>query len=76
MIFKTTFLDVMEECTPRSTLPDRSNLHWLSKEIIQLIRERNFYFKKAHCSGDIGDYLIFKQLRNKLVAKSRNAKSE
>ncbi len=54
--FKTTFLDVMKECIPRSVLPDRKSLPWLSKDIIQMIRKRNLYFKKAHHSGDKGDY--------------------
>jgi len=42
--FKTTFLDIMEQCIPRAVLPNRKNL--LNKEIIQLIRKRNLYFKK------------------------------
>ena len=48
--FKTTFLDIMEQCIPRAVLPNRKNLPWLNK-IIQLIRKRNLYFKKAHRSG-------------------------
>jgi len=37
--FKTTFLDIMEKCIPRAVLPNRKNLPWLNKEIIQLIRK-------------------------------------
>ena len=44
------------------------------KEIIQLIRRRNHYFRKAHNSGSTDDRLKFKQLRNKVVAELRLAK--
>ena len=46
----------------------------LNKEIIQLIRKRNLYFRKAHRSGNDGDRMIFKKLRNKVVAKLRHKK--
>ena len=45
--WKQEFLRVIDECIPSSTLPDRKNLPWLTKEIIQLIHKRNSYFKKA-----------------------------
>ena len=45
--WKQELLRVVDECIPSSTLPDRKNLPWLTKEIIQLIRKRNSYFKKA-----------------------------
>ena len=60
--FKTTFLDIMEQCIPRAVLPNRKNLPWLNKEIIQLIRKRNLCFKKAHRSGSRDDCLMFKKL--------------
>ena len=72
--FKSTFLDVMEQCIPRSVLPVRNNLPWLTKEIIQLIRKRNHHFRKAKCSGDRDDYLKFRQVRNRVVAELRLAK--
>ena len=58
----------------RAVLPNRKNLPWLNKEIIQLIRKRNLYFKKAHHSGSRDDRLMFKKLRNKVVANLRHAK--
>ena len=72
--FKTTFLDIMEQCIPRAILPCRKNLPWMNKEIIQLIRKRNLYFRKAHRSGNDGDRMIFKKLRNTVVAKLRHNK--
>ena len=72
--FKSTFLDVMEQCIPRSVLPARNSLPWLTKEIIQLIRKRNHHFRKANHSGDRVDYLKFRQVRNRVVTELRLAK--
>ena len=72
--FKSTFLDVMEQWIPRSVLPVRNNLPWLTKEIIQLIRKRNHHFRKAKRSGDRDDNLKFRHVRNRVVAELRLAK--
>ena len=48
LCFKTAFLDVVEQCIPRSVVPNRQNLPWLTTTIIQLIKKRNYYFKKAY----------------------------
>ena len=50
------------------------NLPWLTKEIIQLIRKRNYLFRKAHRSGNIEDHLKFRHTRNRVVAELRSAK--
>ena len=73
--FKSAFLDVMEQCFPTTVLPNRRrNLPWLNKGIIQLIRKRNLYFRKARRNGNKGDRDMFKKLRNEIVAKLRHAK--
>ena len=72
--FKHTFLDIMESCIPRTVLPNRRNLPWLNKKIIQLIRRRNCYFRKAHFNGKAEDLEKFKQLRNRIVTELRRAK--
>ena len=64
----------MEQCIPRLVLPARNNLPWLSKEIIQLIRKRNYHFRKACRTGYRDDYMKFKQIRNRVVAELRLAK--
>ena len=68
--WKQEFLRVMDECIPSSTLPDCKNLPWLTKEIIQLIRKRNSYFKKAQ-KNVLNALQKFKLLRNKVVTKLR-----
>ena len=47
----------------------------LTKEITQLIKRRNCYFKKAHSNGtgNSNDPIKFRQLRNKVVSKLRLA---
>jgi len=74
MSWKPTFLDVMEQCIPRSVLPVRNNLLWLTKVIIQLIRKRNHHFRKATRSDDRDDYLKFRQVRNRVVTELSLAK--
>jgi len=66
----------MEQCIPRAVLPNRKNISWLSKEVIQVIRQRNLYFKKAHCNGSKDDGLMFKKLQNKVVANLRHTKRQ
>ena len=57
-----------------SILPNRKNLPWLTKDIIQLIRKRNNLFKKAKDSNDPKDLQLFKAARNKVVTKLRSSK--
>ena len=72
--FKSAFLEIMEQCVPRSLVPDRKNLPWLSKAIIQLIRKRNYYFNLACRTGNPADRQKFKHLRNKVVSRLHIAK--
>ena len=61
------------QCIPSAVLPDRHNLPWLTKEIIQLIRKRDRYFKKAR-QGSVADRAKFSELRTRVVAKLRAEK--
>lgn len=56
-------------CRNLKVEPNKQNLPCLIKTIIQLIKMRNYYFKKACCSGSSVDYSKFKQLRNKVVTE-------
>ena len=40
-IWRNKFMEVMEHCIPRGTLPERRNLPWLNKSIVQAIKRRN-----------------------------------
>ena len=65
------FLSIMEECIPRRTLPQRRNLPWLSKTIVQSMRKRNYLYRKAKKSGNFCKY---KKARNKTTAMLRASK--
>ena len=61
----------MEECIPRRTLPQRRNLPWLSKTIVQSMRKRNYLYRKTKKSGNFCKY---KKARNKTTAMLRASK--
>ena len=71
---KAAFLDVMEQCIPKAVLPQKRSLPWLTKQIMQLIKRRNYFYKKARKSGSDEDFQKFKKLRNKVVTELKLAK--
>ena len=74
--FQNCLLGCYGTMHPQNCAPRQENLPWLNKGIIQLIRRRNLYFRKAHRSGNREDHEKFKQLRNKVVAKLKHAKRD
>ena len=50
--WKSAFMNIMEECIPKATLPPRRNRPWLTKKLIQAIRRRNFLYKHAKTTGN------------------------
>ena len=73
-IWQNKFMEVMEHCIPRGTLPERRNLPWLNKSIVQEIKRRNCLFRKQNCGNDPRLTLKYTRLRNKVAAKLRQAK--
>ena len=71
--WRKVFLDIMDECIPTSRLPNRKNLPWFTKDIIQLMRKRNNLFKIAKDLNDPNDLQQFKAIRNKVVSKIRSS---
>ena len=74
--WKTSFLDIMDSCIPKSTLPDKRSVPWLTKEVVQAIRKRDYYFKKAKRTGDISARDRYNQLRNSIVSQLRQLKKD
>ena len=68
------FLKIMELCVPHGRFPGRKNLPWLSKSIIQLIRKRNFYFRKSKTSSFYCQK--YRRVRNKVVSLLRDSKKK
>ena len=73
MQFKAVFLHVMEQCIPKAVLPQ---MPWLTKEIIQLIKRRNYFFRKAHNNGNDNDFAKFRQLCNRVASILRLEKQK
>ena len=69
------FMEIMNECIPQRLLPNRRNLLWLSKSLVQLMRRRNMLFGQAKRSGKRSDVEKYKCIRNRVVTQLRNAKS-
>ena len=64
----------MHHYIPHAMLPDRKNLPWMTKVLVNAIKKRNYYFKKSKQTGDEAAFLKYKQLRNKVVNGLREAK--
>ena len=71
--WKEAFLNIMHICIPKSVLPDRTSVPWITKSIVQAIRKRNYYYKKAkrNCNSSLEKY---RHLRSKVVTMLRNSK--
>ena len=41
--WRAEFLRIMDECVPKATLPNRSNVPWLSKDLVHSIWKRNYH---------------------------------
>ena len=63
-------------CIPKSYLPKRHNLPWLTKFLIQLIKKKNHLFRKARSTKDPSVEKQYSSTRNKVVAKLRKAKQD
>ena len=45
--WKEAFLSIMDKCIPKVNLPDRRNLPWLTKEVVNQIKKQNYYYRKS-----------------------------
>ena len=68
------FMHIMNESIPKGTLPKRQNLPWLSKNLIQAMRKRNYLYRRAKRTGVPRDMGQYRTARNKTVTMLRNAK--
>ena len=65
--WKEVFFDIVNICIPKSILPDRRSIPWMTKQIVQAIRKRNYYYRKArqtNCAIYLDKY---KQLRSRIT---------
>ena len=52
----------------------RSSGPWVTDKILELIYHRNFLHKKANCSKNKNDYIIYKKVRNCVISEVKKAK--
>ena len=72
--WSTNILDVMSKTIPSKKIPLYKNLPWITKEIVDIINERESMYRKYKHSKSI-DYLCkYKILRNTAVSMIRSSK--
>ena len=74
--WKEVFFDIMNICIPKSILPDRRSIPWMTKQIVQAIKKRNYYYRKArqtNCAIYLDKY---KQLRSRVTFMLRQSKNK
>ena len=74
--WKDAFLAIMERCIPKAQVPNRKNLPWLTKEIVRLIRKRNYYYRRYQRGRWAKDQQKYKSLRNKVITMLRDSKAK
>ena len=72
--WKETFLKIMDICIPKSTLPTKRSLPWISKEIVQMIKKRNYYHRRYKQSNLLRYHAAYKRTRNKVITLLRHSK--
>lgn len=53
--WKETFLSIIGRCIPKSNLPGRRTYQWLSMEIVNKVKKRNYYYRKRKRHGQPED---------------------
>ena len=44
--WKESFLYAMSKCIPKAKLPEKRSIPWMTKDIVQTVRKRNYYYRK------------------------------
>ena len=71
---ENTYMQIMEECIPQKTIPKKSNLPWLTRDILRVGRRRTLLYRRAKKSGSTRHLQQYKSARNMFVNMLRNAK--
>ena len=76
-IWKTWFLDVLNGYAPRSDITiEGNNLPYITMEVRQMIRQRDYLRKKANKTGSNILRQAFQQIRNKVTYTIRKLRAE
>ena len=69
-------MQIMEECIPQKTIPNKPNLPWLTKDILRVGRRRTLLYRKAKRCGCPRHLQQYKSVRNRFVKLLRKAKHD
>ena len=75
--FTNVFNEILDKFAPLKVIQNRNNyIPYISKEIKELMQERNRLKEEATKTGSSQKYDEYKSMRNKVTAKLRTAKDE
>ena len=72
--WKEAFYEIMDTCIPKGSLPSKHSLPWMTKEIVQLIKKRNYYYRKYKQNKSYGT--SYKRTKNRVITKFRQSKQK
>ena len=72
--WEAKYMEVIELCIPKESLPKRKNLPWLMKDLNRAIRKGNVLYRRARRDGNCLLFNQYKEQRNKVVTELRKAK--
>ena len=72
--WETKFMEIIEMCIPKKSLPRRINHPWMTKNLMRAIRKRNGFFRRARQNGSQSLFDRYKQQRNRVVKEMQKAK--
>ena len=73
-IWKNEFLKICNFHAPlKLCRVKRTSGPWVTDKILELIYHRNFLHKKANCSKNKNDYIIYKKVRNCVISEVKKA---
>lgn len=70
--WEKTFMNIMDQCVPKTTLPAKKNLPWLSKELTKSVPE-TWHTNMQRTVASL-HFLSYKRKRNDVVKMMRKAK--
>ena len=74
--WEAKYMEIMELCIPKSPLPKRRNLPWLTKDIRRAIRRRNVLYRRARREHNSSLFSHYQHQRNKVVRELRRSKAQ
>ena len=73
---KKTFMSVMEQCIPHTSIKAKRNLPWINIELTKSLRSRNLAYKKAKRTNNPNYWNTYKKKRNEVANKLKYAKKK